>query len=108
MTYPPNGSGYAPPTGLPPYGLPFAPHRGGTILALGILSIVFCPLFGPFAWVMGSGDLGRMNQGLLDPTGRGATEAGRLCGIIGTLLGGLALVVILLLFTVAVGSFSPR
>src|SRR5688572_29363321 len=33
------------------------PHRGGQILALGILSLVVCSPLGVFAWVMGNSDL---------------------------------------------------
>lgn len=34
------------------------PHRGSTILTLGILSLLVCgPILGPMAWVMGNTDL---------------------------------------------------
>src|SRR5262245_40889125 len=52
------------------------PHRGTLILVLGILSLVSCGLFGPFAWVMGSNDLAEMRAGRMDPEGQGTTEAG--------------------------------
>ena len=60
---------------------------------LGILSIVVCGVFGPFAWIMGSQDLVAMRAGRMDPEGQGMTEAGRICGMIGTLLLLLPLVV---------------
>jgi predicted Zn finger-like uncharacterized protein len=64
-----------------------APHRGSTILVLGILSF-FCltPIFGPMAWVMGSNDLKEMRAGRMDREGEGLTNAGRICGIISTCL----------------------
>jgi predicted Zn finger-like uncharacterized protein len=65
-----------------------APHRGGVVLAMGILSLVIFPIiFGPIAWVMGNNDLREMRAGRMDPEGKGNTEAGRICGIIGTVLG---------------------
>jgi hypothetical protein len=69
------------------------PHRATTVLVLGIVSMIitFLP-FGIFAWVMGSKDRRAMNDGLMDPAGRDLTNAGRICGIIGTGLFALALV----------------
>jgi hypothetical protein len=63
------------------------PHRGTTILVLGILSIVL-PLvsiiLGPLAWALGSADLNAIKQGRMDPTGEGTTRAGYICGVVGT------------------------
>jgi predicted Zn finger-like uncharacterized protein len=74
------------------------PHRGNLILIFGIISLVamaFCgPLglpFGVIAWVLGSRDLQKMNEGVMDPDGRGVTQAGKVCGIIGTIIDGLYL-----------------
>jgi hypothetical protein len=60
---------------------------------LGILSIVVCPLqlLGPIAWVLGNNDLAEMRSGRMDRDGEGLTNAGRICGIIGTVLLGLYL-----------------
>lgn len=69
------------------------PHRGGMLLAFGILGIVCCVIFGIVAWVMGSGDLKEMAEGRMDPSGEGMTKAGKILGIIGcalTVLGVLA------------------
>jgi hypothetical protein len=60
------------------------PHRGVLILVFGILSFVVCPFFGVAAWVMGSNDLQEMAAGRMDLTGRDMTKAGRICGMIGT------------------------
>jgi hypothetical protein len=67
------------------------PHRGTTILVLGILGLVLCGPLGIAAWIMGNGDLREMNAGTMDPSGRGNTNAGRICGIIATILTILAL-----------------
>jgi hypothetical protein len=70
-----------------------APHRGGMILAFGILSLIIFPIiFGPIAWIMGNNDLREMHAGRMDPEGEGNTNAGRICGIIGTVLGIIGLV----------------
>lgn len=60
------------------------PHRGSTILVLGILSLVVCAICGPIAWSMANKDLTAMASGLMDPTGMDQTKAGKICGIIGT------------------------
>ena len=65
------------------------PHRGPLILTLGILSLVCCSPLGPFAWLLGNSDLKLMNTGQMDPMGRDTTNAGRICGIVGTVLLGL-------------------
>jgi hypothetical protein len=62
------------------------PHRGTLILVLGILGLVICAPLSIAAWIMGSGDLKEMDAGTMDPSGRGNTQAGKICGIIGTIL----------------------
>ena len=62
------------------------PHRGTLILVLGILSITICWPCGPFAWMLGNEDLAKMRAGLMDPSGEGNTNAGRILGMIGTVL----------------------
>lgn len=62
------------------------PHRATLILVLGILSLVLCAPLGIAAWIMGNGDLKHMDAGTMDPSGRSNTSAGRICGIIGTIL----------------------
>src|SRR5438552_3387684 len=60
------------------------PHRGGMILAFGILAIVGIAslIFGPIAWVMGNADLRAMRAGTMDPSGEGQTNTGRILGMI--------------------------
>ncbi|MBS0264959.1 MAG: DUF4190 domain-containing protein [Planctomycetes bacterium] len=62
------------------------PHRGVLILILGILGVVCCVPFGIASWVMGSGDLKKMDAGQMDDSGRGLTMAGKVIGIISVVL----------------------
>jgi hypothetical protein len=72
--------------------MPVKPHRGGAILALGIVGICLtCIVTGIIAWVMGRNDLAEMNAGRMDREGYSLTQAGMICGIIGTVLGILSL-----------------
>ena len=87
------------------------PHRGTLILVLGILSIVVCGPLGIVAWILGNTDLREMDGGLMDPEGRGSTQAGKVCGIIGCILAGVSLLVTLgffLLFVVAAATGSVQ
>jgi hypothetical protein len=78
------------------------PHRGVLILVLGILGWAFgCFLVGAFAWVMGNKDLREMDQGRMDPSGRGLTQAGRILGMIQTLLTLVAFVIAVFVAIVA-------
>jgi len=93
---------YQPGTPMPAYG----PHGGvyggnehpqGTIiLILGIVSIVFCQLTGPFAAIMGRRALKEIDASGRVYTNRGQVQAGFVCGIIGCVL--LVLVVLYIVF----------
>lgn len=84
--------------------VPAKPHRGTMILVFGILGLVFsglgCCLFGlPLgiaAWVMGNHDLAEMDAGRMDPSGRGTTQAAKVCGIISVPLAFVVLAVSIL------------
>jgi len=76
------------------------PHRGTLILVLGILSLVCCGPLGIAAWLMGNTDLKEMAAGTMDPTGQGMTNAGKICGIIGTVLTILGAIVGIFYFVV--------
>ncbi len=93
---------------MPPMNNPsIRPHRGTMILVLGILGIVLCMICGIIAWVMGNADLREMQAGRMDRTGEGLTKAGKICGMIGTILWGLYLVfniVVLVIALVAGGA----
>ena len=80
------------------------PHRGTMILVFGILGLLLCQVFGIVAWVMGSADLKEMDAGTMDPSGRGTTQAGKICGIVATvlmILGVLAAIAFIALFGLA-------
>src|SRR5258708_11588570 len=75
------------------------PHRGGMVLAMGIISLasilltmgiggtvivgIICGIIG---WGVGHADLRKMRNNQVDPGGEGRTRAGCVCSIIGTLV----------------------
>ena len=65
-------------------GRDYQPSNATTALVLGIVSIVFCSLAGPFAWHYGNVELDRIERGLVNPLKRSEASAGRILGIIGT------------------------
>lgn len=67
-------------------GGPLRPHRGAMILVLGILGLIICFILGIIAWVMATGDLRQMDAGQMDPSGRGLTQAGKILGIVATII----------------------
>jgi hypothetical protein len=69
------------------------PHRGTLILVLGILGLIVCMPLGIAAWVMGSADLKEMDAGTMDASGRSMTQAGKICGMIATILCVVAFIV---------------
>ncbi|MBL9151343.1 MAG: hypothetical protein JNK37_02605 [Verrucomicrobiales bacterium] len=80
------------------------PHRGTLILVLGILGIVLCPICGIIAWVMGNGDLKAIAAGQMDPTGEGLTKAGKICGIVATILMIVGVIIWVLLMVLGFGA----
>jgi hypothetical protein len=69
------------------------PGRGTTILVIGIISIVCCGIIlGPIAWIMGAGDLKKIASGQISQDAKGLTQAGMICGIIGTIVGILGII----------------
>jgi len=64
--------------------------RASVILVLGILGVAVLQLLGPFAWVMGNRELEAIDAGRRPPEGRSSAKAGRILGIIGTVLLALA------------------
>jgi hypothetical protein len=91
------------PAGYNPYfpgaGAPITHTNGTTILVLGILSLAFCGLIGPVAWVMGNTAIKEMDaRPELNFTNRGNVVAGRICGMIATgilVLGILGFIVVI-------------
>jgi hypothetical protein len=83
------------------------PHHGTLILILGILSLFMCGLFtGIPAWVMANSDLREMDAGTMDPSGRGATQAGKICGIISVVLAALLMLLVIAMFVLGFGFFA--
>lgn len=89
----------------PVYGSPsgIRPHRGAMILVFGILGF-FCFIFGIVAWVMGNADMSEIRAGRMDPSGEGLTNAGRILGIIVTLLNIAMIVLYFLIIVLAIGA----
>ena len=81
---------------------PLQPHRGVAVLVLGILGLVLCVICGIIAWVMANTDLRQMDAGIMDPSGRGMTMAGKICGMISVIL----LVVVVGIWLLAVMCFA--
>jgi len=86
----------------------YEPHRGATVLTLGIIGVVCCCILvcGIIATVMGSRDLKKMNAGVMDPEGRGNTQAGFILGIIGTVIGSLVILYYMVVFVLTLGMHS--
>jgi hypothetical protein len=90
---------YAPPASGGAYNWPTArsryreQHRGGAILAMSLVGILICQFVAIPAFIMALTDLGKMNQGTMDPSGRGLTIAGLVISSLSLLLFVLAIVV---------------
>ena len=76
---------------------------GTTVFVLGILGILLCGVLGPFAWAKGSRALRDIDAEPSKYTNRGQVQAGRILGIISTVLlcGSMILGVLLVAGTVA-------
>jgi hypothetical protein len=85
--------------GSPPQQQIIHASRGNLILALGILAIILCSLLGPIAWALGNDELRRIRLGHTPPTDATAAAAGRVCGIVGTAI--LFLVMLMLIVFLA-------
>jgi hypothetical protein len=82
-----------------------SPHRGGAVLGYGIASIVtpcLCVFLGIGLGIkavsMANEDLKAMDDGRMDESGRGSTQAGKICGIIGIVLSILMFVCNIIIF----------
>lgn len=89
-----------PPSGQNPYqpnpyghgaydAMPFLPpdHPQSTmVLILGILGLAVCQVLSPVAWVMGGNALREIDASGGRLGGRSAVNAGRICGMVGTVL----------------------
>lgn len=89
--------------GYPPYATMSGPDhpQATTVLVLGILGLVLCQVLSPFAWAMGNRVVREIDASMGRQSGRGSANAGRICGIVGTVLLGLGLAFVLLFVVVA-------
>ena len=97
--------------GQVPYGAPQYPQGGyqlapdhpqsSTVLVLGILGVTVCGVCAPIAWVMGNRVVAEIDASNGAIGGRPNANAGRICGIIGTALIGLSILVLLLIVVIA-------
>ena len=100
------------PYGAPPgYGVPYGygpPQQehpqGTTVLILGILGIVACQILAPFAWVMGNRALAEIDANPAAYSNRGLVVAGRICGIVGSVLCMLVGLVLLIAIVAIIGA----
>lgn len=95
---------YQPPGGTPEQ-RNLQPHRGPLVLILGILGLVFnvCCIPGILAWIFGASDLKQMKAGTMDREGEGLTKAGYICGIIGTCMVVVLVLIYVVFFVLLIG-----
>jgi uncharacterized membrane protein YjgN (DUF898 family) len=94
--YPPNPYGGVPYGSFPPQDHP----QAMLVLILGIVGIVVCGLAAPFAWVIGNRVVREIDASGGQVGGRSTANAGRICGIIGTVLIGLGLFFVVGIFVI--------
>ncbi len=76
----------------PPPAAPGTSNQATISLVLGIVGIICCGLVAPVAWWMGQKELAAIDSGASPEAGRGLATAGKILGIIGTILLGLTLI----------------
>jgi len=106
---PPFGGQPPNPYGPPPVGFGAPEHpRATTVLVLGILGLVLCQVISPFAWVMGNRVVREIDAAGGQVGGRSTANAGRICGIVGTILlgAGLLFAVVALAFVLIAATTS--
>jgi uncharacterized membrane protein YjgN (DUF898 family) len=109
---PPYGAPQPPYGAPPPYGYAVqADHpQATTVLILGIVSIVVCGFVGPFAWVMGNRVVREIDASGGQYGGRSSANAGRIIGMIVTILLGISLLFVagvVIVALIGVASSSP-
>ena len=113
---PPAAGGYPPPpagSGYPPYPQPPKHPNATTSMVLGIVSVaggVLCwlpLLIAPVAWIMGSKTVKQIDASQGTQAGRSEAMAGKVLGIIGTVLLILAIagIVLLIVLTLSIDDF---
>ncbi|WP_418059399.1 DUF4190 domain-containing protein [Pimelobacter simplex] len=78
--------------------------QGTTILILGILGLVCCGPLGIAAWVMGNKAIAEIDANPSAYNNRGTVNAGRICGMIASILMVVGIVVYGIIFIVALGN----
>lgn len=69
-----------------PRPIPVDHPKATTVLVLGILGLILCGLLSPVAWYMGDNALREIDSSGGRWGGRSLVSAGRICGIVGTVL----------------------
>jgi hypothetical protein len=92
----PNAYGQQP---YPPYAVDHP--QTTTVLILGILGLILCSVLAPFAWVMGNRVVREIDASQGQLGGRSSANAGRICGIIGSVLLALSLLAVIAFFLFA-------
>ena len=111
----PSGDPMAPPAGAYPPAFPpgpgagyaaagLKPHRATLVLGLGIVGLLCCGPLGIVAYLFGRNDLAEMDAGVMDPSGRGTTNVGKILGIVASVF--LVLQVLYILVVILTGGFS--
>jgi hypothetical protein len=97
-----------PPYGQQPYGAGYEPSQAVLALVLGIVGVFVFQLVAPVAWVIGSRELQAIDAGRRNPNDRGVALAGKILGIVGTVILGLIVLFFVLAFAglIAVGLFA--
>ncbi len=62
------------------------PTNANTVLAMSVLSLAMCNIFGPVAWYMAHEELHRIDKGTADPSKRGMVVVSRALAITSTAL----------------------
>jgi len=114
------------PLAKPPGYLRLRPHRGNSVLALGLTGVIMAVVGGMMAWgccvfafvppaslalcipawVMGRADLAAMSAGVMDPSGKDSTMVGMIGGIVGVALiavGALVVAAVFLIYLIFFG-----
>jgi hypothetical protein len=75
------------------------------VLTFGLLGILLFAPLGIVAWILGSKDLNAMGSGNMDSSGEGMTTAGKVLGIIATVLMVIGLLVATAVLAVIAANF---
>lgn len=80
--------------------------NAGIALAISILGFLTCQLLSPVGMTLGRNELSRIDSGLGDPGARGMAQAAYIIGIIGTAILVIAVLAIIVFFTVVFAANS--